>query len=87
MGDDKKERALGKFDAAYMTAVPVPLWSRYMYEGAKGYPNPDIPWVVPPGVSPKDRGDRSKGTKGPQMDLIFRFPKKDDGAVDDRPPV
>jgi len=85
MGDDKKERALGKFDAAYMTAVP--LWSRYMYEGAKGYPNPDIPWVVPPGVSPKDRGDHSKGTKGPQMDLIFRFPKKDDGAVDDRPPV
>ncbi len=74
VGDDKKERALGKFDAAYMTAVP--LWSRYMYEGAKGYPNPEIPWVVPAGVSPKDRGDHSKGTKGPQMDLIFRFPKK-----------
>ena len=85
MGDDKKERALGKSDAAYMTVVP--LWSRYMYEAAKGYPNADIPWVVPPGVKPNDRGDHSKGTKGPQMDLIFRAPKKDKGPEDDRPPV
>ena len=87
MGDDKKERALGKSDAAYMTVVP--LWARYMYESAKGFPNPDIPWVVPPGVRPNDRGDHSKGTHGPQMDLIFRPPKKDkprdDG--DEKPPV
>lgn len=85
MGDDKKERALGKFDAAYMTVVP--LWARYMHEAAKGYPNPDIPWSVPPGVKPNDRGDHSKGTKGPQMDLIFRSPKKDAAPDDDRPPV
>ena len=84
MGDDKKERALGKSDAAYMTVVP--LWSRYMYEAAKGYPNLDIPWVVPPGVKPNDRGDHSKGEKGPQMDLIFRAPKKDK-EPDERPPV
>ncbi|MDB4962087.1 MAG: Peptidoglycan glycosyltransferase [Myxococcales bacterium] len=85
MGDDKKERALGKSDAAYMTAVP--LWSRYMYESAKGYPNPEIPWFTPAGQSPKDRGDHSKGTKGPQMNLIFRAPKKDGVPEDDRPPV
>ena len=36
MGDDKKERALGKTDAAYMTVVP--LWSRYMYEAAQELP-------------------------------------------------
>lgn len=85
MGDDKKERALGKFDAAYMTVVP--LWSRYMYEAAKGYPNLDIPWVVPPGVKPNDRGDHSKGTKGPQMNLIFRATKREKGPEDEKPPV
>src|SRR5439155_420231 len=47
MGDDKKERALGKNDAAYLTVVP--LWSRYMYAAAKNYPNPAIPWIAPPG--------------------------------------
>lgn len=86
MGDDKKQRALGKFDAAYMTVVP--LWSRYMYEAAKGYPNAKIPWEVPPGVSPKDRGDHSKGEKGPPMDLIFRPAKKElQKGADERPPV
>ena len=85
MGDDKKERALGKSDAAYMTVVP--LWSRYMYEAARGYPNTEIPWVVPAGVNPKDRGDHSKGTKGPQMDLVWRAPPKKDGAGDDRPDI
>src|SRR5690606_33253174 len=48
MGDDKKERALGRQDAAYITVVP--LWSRYMHEAARGYPNRPIPWAVPPGV-------------------------------------
>jgi penicillin-binding protein 1A len=86
MGDDKKQRALGKFDAAYITVVP--LWSRYMYEAAKGYPNVKIPWDVPKGVKANDRGEHSKGEKGPQMDLIYRPPKKDlDAGADDRPPV
>jgi penicillin-binding protein 1A len=90
MGDDKKERALGKKDAAYMTVVP--LWSRYMFEAAHAYPNPAIPWLIPPGVSPNDRGDHSKGVHGPQMDLIFRPAKKksDDGgdaAPADQPPA
>ena len=86
MGDDKKERALGKSDAAYMTVVP--LWARYMYETAKNYPNPKIPWFTPAGMNPKDRGDHSKGVHGPQMDLIFRSTKKPENADDDpRPPV
>ena len=87
MGDDKKERALGKSDAAYMTVVP--LWARYMYETARGYPNPPIPWVLPPGLRADDRGDHSKGVRGPQMDLIFRPPPKKNVAVegDVRPPV
>ena len=86
MGDDKKERALGKSDAAYMTVVP--LWARYMYEVARGYPNTAIPWAVPAGVNPNDRGDHSKGQHGPQMDLIFRPPPKKSDATDDpRPPV
>lgn len=86
MGDDKRVRALGKSDAAYMTVVP--LWARYMFEAARTYPNPAIPWLVPPGVKPSDRGDHTKGVHGPQMDLIFRPPKKTDetdGA--ERPPV
>lgn len=85
MGDDKRQRALGKSDAAYMTVVP--LWARYMYEAARGYPNPQIPWVVPPGIKADDRGDHSKGVHGPQMDLIFRAPPKKTDGGDNRPPV
>jgi penicillin-binding protein 1A len=85
MGDDKRVRALGKSDAAYMTVVP--LWARYMYEAAKGYPNPTIPWNTPPGIKPDDRGDHSKGTHGPQMDLIFRPPPKKNAEANNRPPV
>ena len=58
-------------DAAYMTVVP--LWARYMYEAAQELSRTaKIPWEVPPGVKPNDRGDHSKGEKGPQMDLICR---------------
>jgi penicillin-binding protein 1A len=87
MGDDKRVRALGKSDAAYLTVVP--LWARYMYETARGYPNPPIPWVIPPGLRADDRGDHSKGVRGPQMDLIFRPPPKKNVAAegDVRPPV
>jgi hypothetical protein len=39
-------------------------------------------------MRPDDRGDHSKGVKGPQMDLIFRPPPKKTVAVGDvRPPV
>jgi penicillin-binding protein 1A len=58
LGDDLRERPLGKDDAAYMMAVPV--WARYMAEVSAGQPVKEIPWEVPPGVSPHDRG----GTKG-----------------------
>jgi len=84
MGDDKRVRAIGRTDAAYITMVP--LWARYMYEAARGYPNPTLPTSVPPGVNKDDRGDHSKGVKGPRMDLIYKSatPKQPD---DDRPPV
>jgi penicillin-binding protein 1A len=87
MGDDKRVRALGKSDAAYLTVVP--LWARYMYEAARAYPNAPIPWVIPPGLRADDRGDHSKGVHGPQMDLIFRPPPKKNATVegDVRPPV
>ncbi len=86
MGDDRKQRALGKYDAAYMTVVP--LWSRYMYEASRQYPQVKIPWEMPAGVKPNDRGDHSKGEHGPQMDLIFR-PSKQEMSKDaeNRPPI
>ena len=74
LGDDLRVRELGKKDAAYMTVVPV--WARYMYQVARDFPNPEIPWEVPDGVNPRDRGDHSKGRRGPQMDLIYRHPEK-----------
>jgi membrane peptidoglycan carboxypeptidase len=62
LGDDKYVRELGKLDAAYMTVVP--LWARYMFAVASDYPNLEIPWEVPPGVEPKDRGEHSRGPTG-----------------------
>ncbi|MEZ4403732.1 MAG: transglycosylase domain-containing protein [Kofleriaceae bacterium] len=89
LGDDKRVRELGKEDAAYMTVVP--LWARYMFEVARDYPNPTIPWELPPGVDPKDRGDHTKGRKGSPMSLIYRHAEKppaDEGAPpDDHPPA
>lgn len=82
LGDDKRVRELGKQDAAYMTVVP--LWARYMYEVTRDFPNPEVPWEVPEGVSPGDRGDHSKGRKGGQMNLIYRHAEKppEDGVDD-----
>ncbi|HUQ06455.1 MAG TPA: transglycosylase domain-containing protein [Kofleriaceae bacterium] len=74
LGDDDRIRELGKQDAAYMTVVPV--WARFMYEVARDFPNPEIPWDVPPGVNPRDRGDHSQGRKGGQMPLIYRHAEK-----------
>ena len=68
MGDDLRERPLGRDDAAYI--VVEPMWARYMARAAEGHPVEEIPWEVPPGVDPKDRG----GTKGGQksMSLVYR---------------
>jgi penicillin-binding protein 1A len=54
IGDDLRERPLGRDDAAYMMAVPV--WARYMAEAAAGWPHGEVPVAVPPGVSKNDRG-------------------------------
>jgi penicillin-binding protein 1A len=77
MGDDKRVRAIGRTDAAYITMVP--LWARYMQEAAKDYPRPPFPWApIPAGTSKDDRGDHSKGTRGPRMSLIYKPAKKSD---------
>jgi penicillin-binding protein 1A len=68
-GDEWKVRALGRSDAAFVTVEP--LWARYMYEVSRNYPNPEIPWHVPEGMNPKDRGAHSKGERG-SMSLIYR---------------
>ncbi|HTM22511.1 MAG TPA: PBP1A family penicillin-binding protein [Kofleriaceae bacterium] len=73
MGDDMRERPLGKDDAAYMTVVP--LWSRYMYEAARDQPNLEIPWEVPAGVASSDRGDHRGRTLG-RSDLVYKRPPK-----------
>jgi len=52
----------------------VPLWTRYMYEAGRGYPNND-PFVVPPGDNTSDRGDHTKGNRI-QMELIWHPPEK-----------
>jgi hypothetical protein len=85
MGDDKNERAIGRTDAAYITMVP--LWARYMNDAARGYPNPPFPWKVPPGVNKDDRGDHTKGQKGPRMDLIYKPPPPKAPDDTDKPPV
>jgi membrane carboxypeptidase/penicillin-binding protein len=62
LGDDLRERPLGKADASWMMAVPS--WARYMAEAAAGQPLKEIPWEVPPGVKRDDRG----GTRGKSAD-------------------
>jgi penicillin-binding protein 1A len=58
LGDDLRERPLGKTDAAYMMATPV--WGRYMAEASQGQPLKELPAETPPGCGPNDRG----GPKG-----------------------
>lgn len=83
MGDDMRERELGKDDAAYMTVVP--LWTRYLYPLTRGHANEEIPWETPEGVDPKDRGSHKKGDTGHRSDLVYKKSSKptDD---DDAPP-
>jgi penicillin-binding protein 1A len=76
LGDDMRVRPLGKQDAAYITVVP--LWSRYMVEVTRDHPNAEIPWSVPEGVRPGDRG----GTRGEQAasPMPLKWPKKETGG-------
>ena len=48
----------------------------YAYATAHDFPNPEIPWEVPAGLNPKDRGDHSRGRRGPQQALIYRHAEK-----------
>ena len=68
----------------------VPLWARYMFAVASDYPNLEIPWEVPPGVEPKDRGEHSRGRRGGAMSLIYRHaekPPEDAPPADGQPPA
>jgi penicillin-binding protein 1A len=69
MGDDLRERPLGHSDAAFI--VVEPIWSRFMSEATIGHPNRPVPWSVPRGVDPKDRGDRDKSPQK-SMSLVYR---------------
>jgi penicillin-binding protein 1A len=82
LGDEWKVRALGRLDAAFVTVEP--LWARYMYEVSRNYPNPEIPWQVPAGINPKDKGAHTKGERG-SMDLVYRkreVPPDPSGGLD-----
>ena len=68
LGDDLRERPLGKDDAAFMMAVPV--WARYMAEASQGQKLIEIPWDVPAGVKKDDRG----GSKGKSADAPEPMP-------------
>ncbi len=78
MGDDLRERPLGRNDAAYI--VVEPMWSRFMAEAAIGHPNRPIPWAVPRGVDPKDRGDHDKGARK-SMSLVYRERAKPEDII------
>ena len=54
IGDDVYQRQLGYKDASFMLSVP--MWARYVYAASKDQPLAEIPWEVPPGVAPGDRG-------------------------------
>lgn len=69
LGDDMRQRPLGKDDAAYMTVVP--MWARYMNRATEDHPNLEIPWEVPEGVNPRDRGEHSRG-KRIDMPLVYK---------------
>jgi penicillin-binding protein 1A len=79
LGDDLRERPLGKDDAAWMMAVPV--WARYMAEASAGQTLREIPWEVPPGVKKDDRG----GTKGKSADGPMPLTPHKKIKVDDVP--
>lgn len=87
LGDDQRVRPLGAKAAAYRDVVP--LWARFMYEVAREHPNREIPWRVPKGVDPKDRGAHTLGEQGERMPLVKKKPLKPDelpaGLLDDEP--
>jgi penicillin-binding protein 1A len=60
LGADRRERALGLKDAAFM--LTVPMFARYMNEVTAGQPLKDVPWERPPGVKANDTGGTLRTT-------------------------
>ena len=68
LGDDTRQRDLGKHDAAYMTAVP--MWATYMAQVTRGQElAQQIPWEVPEDVPARDRGGQRGRTAASPMPL------------------
>jgi membrane carboxypeptidase/penicillin-binding protein len=80
IGDDLRERPLGKNDAAFMSALP--MWARFMAEATTGQPLREIPWEVPAGVKPYDRG----GSKGRSLEGHMPLVPHKKEKVDEAPP-
>ena len=76
MGDDMRRRPLGRKDARLhdRRAACGPATCT---KQPRASPNLDIPWVVPEGVSPHDRGDK-KGA-GEPMPLVYKKHDKPEG--------
>lgn len=54
MGDDLRERPLGRKDAAFM--LTVPMSARFLWEARGDQPLEEIPWERPEGVKKNDTG-------------------------------
>lgn len=54
MGDDKRERPLGRKDAAFM--LTVPMSARFLWEVKGDQPLEEIPWDRPASVKKNDTG-------------------------------
>ncbi len=80
IGDDLRERPLGKNDAAFMSALP--MWARFMAEATTGQPLREIPWEVPAGVKPNDRG----GSKGRSLEGHMPLVPHKKEKVEEAPP-
>ncbi len=64
MGDDKRERPLGRKDAAFM--LTVPMSARFLWEVKGDQPLQEIPWERPASVKKNDTG----GTLRTSMDEV-----------------
>ena len=60
VGDDKRERPLGRKDASFMLSVPMS--ARFLHEVKVDQPLEDIPWNRPEGIKPNDSGGNLRTT-------------------------
>jgi penicillin-binding protein 1A len=73
IGDDVRERPLGRDDAAYMSTLP--MYARFIKGASQGLPLEEVPNPVPPGMRASDRGG-SKGRASDAVPMPLTPPKK-----------